>query len=356
MNTAIKNIRLSSHQLSQHTLNTPKELVSWMGAIQAQDFNMAKWAIAIRLNSCTEQKIEEAFNRGDFLRTHIMRPTWHFVSSEDIRWLLKLTGDRINAAWRYAKDLKIEEQELIKCWRLLEKTLRDNNHQTKEEITKIFEQEGLGATPRHIYHFMMWAEANGIICSGALKDKKQTYALLEERAPKSKDMHKEEALALLAQRYLKSHSPATLQDFIWWSGLTIKDCRHAFGLIRNELIEDHFDSKELYIHETYKESTSLDDDMFHFLPSYDEYLISYKNRTNVLDLEHYPKAFNNYGTFKPVLLCNGHAVGNWQKIRKTEGIQLEVTFWDEKIRVDKQSLAQAEDKLKYYSRNSVSKQ
>ncbi len=97
-----------------------------MGAMQAQDFNMAKWAIAIRLNSYTEQEIEEAFNRGDFLRTHIMRPTWHFVSSEDIRWLLKLTGGRIQSAWKYAKDLKIEEQELMKCYRLLEHTIYSN--------------------------------------------------------------------------------------------------------------------------------------------------------------------------------------------------------------------------------------
>lgn len=348
MNTIIKSIRLSSHQLSNQTFDTPKGLVSWMGAMQAQDFNMAKWAIAIRLDSCTEQEVEDAFNRGDFLRTHIMRPTWHFVSSEDIRWILKLTGNRIKAAWKYATDLKIEEHELTKCYRLLEKILRDNNHQTKEEVTKLFEQEGLGATPRHIYHFMMWAEAEGIICSGALKGKKQTYALLEERSPQSKDILKDEALALLARRYLTSHSPATLQDFIWWSGLTIKDCRHAFALIENELIKDHFDSTELYIHETYKDNVSLGDDILHFLPSYDEYLISYKNRTNVLDLEHHPKAFNNYGTFKPVILYNGHVVGNWKAIKKTRGMDFDVTFWDDKFKANKKLLAQAEEKLRSY--------
>lgn len=349
MSTTIKNIRLSSHQLLNQTFDTPKGLVSWMGAMQAQDFNMAKWAIAIRLDSCTEQEVEDAFNRGDFLRTHIMRPTWHFVSSEDIRWLLKLTGNRIKMAWKYATDLKIEEQELTKCYRLLEKALRDNNHQTKEELTKLFEQEGLGATPRHIYHFMMWAEAEGIICSGALKGKKQTYALLEERAPQTRDIHKYEALALLARQYLKSHSPATLQDFIWWSGLTIKECRHAFGLIENELIKDHFDSTELYIHETYKEPISLDNDVFHFLPSYDEYLISYKNRTNVLDFEHHSKAFNNYGIFQPVILYNGHVVGNWKKIKKVKRIDVDITFWDTKHKVKKELLIQAEEKFQNYN-------
>ena len=348
MNTTIKNTRLTSHKLSNQIFDTPKELVSWMGAMQAQDFNMAKWAIAIRLKACTEQEVEDAFNRGDFLRTHIMRPTWHFVSSEDIKWLLKLTGERIKSAWKYAKDLKIEEQELTKCYRLLEKTLRDNNHQTKEEITKLFELEGLEATSRHIYHFMMRAEAEGIICSGALKGSKQTYALLEERTPQGKNISKDEALAKLAQRYLMSHSPATLQDFIWWSGLTIKDCKHAFALIENELIKNRFDSTELYIHETYKEPASLENDIFHLLPAYDEYIIGYKNRTNVLDLEHYSKAFNNYGTFKPIILYNGHVVGNWKIIKKEKEVDLDVTFWDDKFKTDKKRLTQAEEKMRYY--------
>lgn len=207
MNIAIKSIRLKSQQLSEQTFDTPKEVVSWMGAMQAQDFTMAKWAIAIRSKQCAEQDVEDAFNRGDFLRTHIMRPTWHFVSSEDIRWLLKLTRERIKGAWKHVKDLKIDEQELIKCYKLLERTLRDNNHQTKDEITRIFEQEGLGYTPRHIYFYTMFAEADGIICSGSLKGNKQTYALLDERAPQSKDIHKDEALAKLAQRYCRAILP-----------------------------------------------------------------------------------------------------------------------------------------------------
>lgn len=338
MNITIKNIRLKSQQLSKQTFDTPKEVVSWMGAMQAQDFIMAKWAIAIRSKQCTEQGIEDAFNRGDFLRTHIMRPTWHFVSSEDIRWLLKLTGERIKGAWKYVKDLKVDEQELTKCYKLLERTLRDNNHQTKDEITKIFEQEGLGATERHIYLFTMLAEADGIICSGVLKEKKQTYALLDERVPQSKDIHKDEALAKLAQRYMQSHSPASLQDFVWWSGLTIKDCRHAFNLIDNELIKDHFGSTELYIHKDYKECAFSDTNILHFLPAYDEYIISYKDRTNVLDLEHHPKAFNNYGIFQSIILYNGHGVGNWKKIKKAKGIDFDISFWDSKLKISKELL------------------
>jgi len=250
MNTTTKNTRLTSQQLVNPVFDSPKELVSWMGAMQAQDFNMAKWAIAIRQNSCTEQEVEDAFNRGDFLRTHIMRPTWHFVSAEDLHWLVKLTGSRVKAASRsLAKYLNLEEKEYPKAYKLLEKILRDNNHLTKDEIAEILAKSGLGTTTsRHINYYLMSAEADGIVCSGALKGNKQTYALLDERVVNKKEIHKDEALAKLAQRYMQSHSPATLQDFVWWSGLTIKDCRQAFGLIENKLIKDRFDSMELYIH------------------------------------------------------------------------------------------------------------
>lgn len=350
MSTIIKNTRLASHQLSEHKFDTPKELVSWMGAMQAQNFNMAKWAIAIRLESCTEQDVEEAFNRGDFLRTHIMRPTWHFVSSEDIKWLIQLTGDRVKSACKsLAKGLNIDKKEYSKAYKLLEKILRDNTHSTKDEIAGIFIKEGITMnSPKHLNYYLMSAEADGIICSGALKEKKQTYALLDERASTSDTINKDEALAKLAHKYIQSHSPATLQDFIWWSGLTIKDARQAFNLIENELIKDYFDSTELYIHETYKESTSLDNDTYHYLPAYDEYIISYKNRTNVLDMEHHSKAFNNYGVFQPIILHNGYAVGNWKKLKSAKGINFDITFWEEKFKANRKTLSLAEKKIKYY--------
>lgn len=320
-----------------------------MGAIQAQDFTMAKWAIANRLGNCTEQEVEVAFNRGDFIRTHIMRPTWHFVSSDDLKWLLLLSGERIKAICNsYVKELSISNSENSKSFRLLERILRDNNHLTKEEIIVYLENEGLGTTPRHHNHFLRYAEAEGIICSGSLKGKKQTYALLDERIPKANPIHKDEALAKLAQKYMRSHSPATLQDFIWWSGLTIKDCRHAVGLIENELIKDRFDSTELYIHEAYKETIPLTDDCFHFLSAYDEYIISYKNRVDVLDLEHHSKAFNNFGIFQPIILFNGHAVGNWKIIKKTKSIEFDLTFWNKKFKPKKKLLTLAENKLRNY--------
>jgi hypothetical protein len=356
MNTIIKNIRLAIQQLSEQIHNSPKELVSWMGAIQAQDFNMAKWAIGIRLKSCAEKDIEDAFNRGDFMRTHIMRPTWHFVSSEDIRWLLELTGSRVKSACdSLAKGLNIDEKQYTKAYRLLGKVLRDNNHKTKEEIEEVFAQEGLIMSPRHINSYLMRAEADSVVCSGALKGKKQTYALLEERAPAGSNINKDEALAALAQKYMKSHSPASLQDFVWWSGLTIRDAKQAIRLIENELIKDLFDSIELYVHEAYKNSFSLGDDLFHFLSSYDEYIISYKNRTNVLDLEHHSKAFNNYGIFQSIILYNGHAVGNWKKIRKKRGIDFDITFWDKEFKANERLLTQAEERLRYYINSGESK-
>lgn len=346
MNSEVKQIRLASQQLSKQRYHSPQELVGWMGAMQAQDFGMAKWAIAIRLKDCSEKDIEDAYNRGDIIRTHIMRPTWHFVTSEDIRWIHQLSSCKVKSASNsLGRNLNIYEKEYTKAYWLFEKSLRDHNYLTKEEIGKILFQKGLTISPQHINRYLMRAEAEGIICSGALKNKKQTYALFDERVPYREQINREEALARLAKRYMQSHSPATLQDFVWWSGLTITDCKLALKLIDNDLIKDHFGTDDFYIHQHYKELNMPAEGLFHMLPAYDEYIISYKNRTNVLDLEHHSKAFNKYGIFQPIVLYNGHAVGNWEKSKKTN---LDITFWDNRFKFDKKLLTQAEIKFQNY--------
>ena len=87
----LTDIRLRSQQLARPEFKDPKDLVSWMGAVQAQEYRMVKWALGIRLKSATLQTINDAYQRGNILRTHVMRPTWHLVAAEDIRWMLKLS-------------------------------------------------------------------------------------------------------------------------------------------------------------------------------------------------------------------------------------------------------------------------
>lgn len=325
----IRNIRLQSQHLVNQKITDIKELVQYMGAIQAQEYTMAKWAIGSRLNTATDKTIEEAFNQGNILRTHVMRPTWHFVANEDIRWMVELSSKRIiSACISLGKQWEIPEKQYLKAINVIEKLLEGNNHLTKEEIKKEFEQRNIPSDIPEINRYLMRAEAEGIICSGAVKNKKQTYALIDERAPATNTLTKEEALAKLASRYFLSHSPASMNDFIWWSGLLISEAKQAVKLIEKDLIFEKFEGSELIIHRSVDYQPVLDDSI-HFLPSYDEYLISYKNRTNVLDLEHYSKAFNTYGIFYPVLAHNGRIVGNWKKSANKKRLSVDTSLFIE---------------------------
>lgn len=297
----IPNIRLQNQQLLNPLFRKPKELVSWMGAMQAQNYPMVKWAVGMRLKSATIQTVEKALRDGEILRTHVMRPTWHLVAAEDIRWMLKLSAQRIKSANdSFAKgwDLEITDELYMKSYNLLEQILAGNKSLTKQEITGHFCRSGILAEPdnNRMTRFMARAEQEGIICSGEDKGGKCTYALLEERVPPMPEITKDEALARLARSYFRSHAPAVLQDFIWWSGLPISDARQAIYLIASELTEEQWQGETWYIHADSRTRGRVSN-CLHLLPSYDEYLLGYKDRTDVLPKEHYPKAFTNNGLF-----------------------------------------------------------
>ncbi len=297
----IPNIRLQNQQLLNPLFCQPKELVSWLGAMQAQNYSMVKWAVGMRLKSATIQTVEEALRKGEILRTHVMRPTWHLVAAEDIRWMLKLSARRIKSANdSFAKgyNLEITDELYAKSYNLLEKILCGNKSLTKQEIAEHFCCSGIlvEADNHRMTRFMVRAEQEGIVCSGEDKGGKYTYALLEERVPPVPEITKDEALARLARSYFRSHAPAVLQDFIWWSGLPVSEAKQAIYLIESELTAEQWNGQTWYVHEACRTRGKVSGRL-HLLPSYDEYLLGYKDRTDVLPKEHYPKAFTNNGLF-----------------------------------------------------------
>jgi hypothetical protein len=309
----IANIRLGSHQLKDTPLKTPEDMVARMGAMQAQNYNMAKWAIGIRIPELTDAMVEEAFNKGEILRTHVMRPTWHFVAPKDIRWMLSLSAKRIKSAMQvWDNKLELNKEIYIKSNKILEKVLLGNKHLTRDEIVLEFEKNGIKMHSARIYHIMMGAEQDGIVCSGAIRGKEQTYALLDERAPQATTLLKDEALARLALTYFKSHSPATLQDFIWWSGLSTTEARHAIEMVKTEFISETINSQTFWIHNSFQEF-STDNQSVLLLPAFDEYIIAYKDRKAVLPFEHHTKAISSNGIFRPTILKNGKVIGIWKK-------------------------------------------
>ena len=327
----IPNIRLQNQQLLNPLFCQPKELVSWLGAMQAQNYSMVKWAMGTRLKSATIQTVEEALRKGEILRTHVMRPTWHLVAAEDIRWMLKLSARRIKSANdSFAKgyDLEITDELYAKSYNLLEKILCGNKSLTKQEIAEHFCCSGIlvEADNHRMTRFMVRAEQEGIVCSGEDKGGKYTYALLEERVPPVPEITKDEALARLARSYFRSHAPAVLQDFIWWSGLPVSEAKQAIYLIESELTAEQWNGQTWYVHEACRTRGKVSGRL-HLLPSYDEYLLGYKDRTDVLPKEHYPKAFTNNGLFYPVILHEGQVIGNWSKSAKKGSASIECSWF-----------------------------
>ena len=214
-----------------------------------------------------------------------MRPTWHLVAAEDIRWMLKLSSQRIIAACNsFAKGngVDIPESTYTKANDLFQKVLEGNNHLTKQELEDEIVKAGIMPDSPKLGYLFTRAEQEGIICSGADRKEKATYALLEERAPKVKELHKEEALALLARKYFRSHSPASLSDFVWWSGLPVAEARQAIAAIDGELNKEKFASQELFLHQLWDKKFRASN-VLHFMPPFDEYLISYKDRTAAME-------------------------------------------------------------------------
>ena len=328
--TDIARLRLINQQIESPHMDSPKKLVAYMGAIQAQDYNMCKWAIGVRIADITEKNVEAALNKGDILRTHVLRPTWHLVSSADIYWMLELSAPQINSAMRSrSKQLELSEQLLRKTNNLIVKQLEGGKHAERDELVSAFKKAKISTDDNRAAHLLMHAELEGLICSGKMSGNKQTYALLEERVKKKNTLSRDEALATLALRYFSSHGPATLADFTWWSGLNTKDARHALEHVKKKLHAEKLNDDTYYLPATLKLPAAVKPSV-HLLPAFDEFLISYKNRSASILLEHHKHTISSNGIFWPTVVVNGQVAGLWKRSIKKDKVSIETDLFHTK--------------------------
>lgn len=344
----IANIRLTSQQIAGTKFKTAKDMVGWMGAMQAQDYAMAKWAVGIRLSNSTEQVIQAAIDKGEIIRTHLLRPTWHLVSADDIYWMLELTVPQIKAALKSRhKELELSETIFTKSNKLIEKELTGGKHLTREELISKLEKTKIVTDNNRASHLLLRAELDGIVCSGATKGKTQTYALLAERVPKTKTLTRVEALAKLAQKYFSSHCPATLQDFVWWSGLSVKDARNALEMVKSDFISETIGSETYWLTHSFsklkKDKTSV-----YLLPAFDEFIISYKDRGASLALVNNKKAISDNGIFRPVVVINGQVTGLWKRTIKKSKMIVEIEFLEPHNKTSKKLIEKAAEEFGHF--------
>lgn len=326
----ISHHRLVSQKLLETNSNSPEEIVRHLGAMQAQDYGMAKWAIGSRCDA-TEKEIEDVINSGKIIRTHILRPTWHFVSADDIHWMLDVSGPQVKRIiLSETKKYGYDEKEFERINSNIEKILAGNNHLTREEIIQELNIKKVsGEYYLSPVLIMMYAELSGLVCNGKMKGKQITYALLEEKVskPQSK-LTKEEGLAKLAKRYFESHGPATILDFSWWSGFPPTTVRLAINSIESELNSVEIDNQKYWFGTNFTEVDNFCESV-HFLPAFDEILISYKTREASILQEHQSKAFTNNGIFKSIILENGKVIGTWKRTLKKDHAKIETQFFNE---------------------------
>lgn len=337
----ISSLRLISQQIAETQFKTAKEIVDWMGAVQAQDFPMAKWALGARLPGSTDQSVETAFNNGEILRTHVLRPTWHFVKAEDISWMLSLSAPQIKAATNARhKQLGFNADIFAKCNKIIVKNLANSNFMTRKELMAELEKAGIATDEYRSGHLMLQAELEGLVCSGPRKGKELTYALLDERVAKKINLTKEEALGTLAKRYFTSHSPATFHDFLWWSGLYTADARTALELVKPMFVSEKIGEQTYYFNPSFSVPGNSEASVF-LLPAFDEFLISYKDRSASLTFKHNNKAVSNNGIFRPIVVVNGTVTGIWKRTFNKEKVVMEASFFEKQWKEQMQMIEKA---------------
>lgn len=301
----------------RHT--TGAGVVRALGAVQAQDYPGAKWALAQRTRSATDASLQREIDGGRILRTHVLRPTWHFVAPEDIRWMLALTGPRVTRAMSYYdRQLQIDAKAVARSHATIGKVLAGGKALTRQELRVEIEKQVGPTSGSRLARLMMRAECDALICSGPMRGKQFTYALLDERVPSMPALDADDALRTLTVRYFSTRGPATAHDFAWWSGLTIADVKRGIASTGKALEAMEMDGRTYWMAAGSRDVTLPAS--AHLIPNYDEFFIGYRNRSAIGQrLKSVKAVTGGNALIAHVVIVNGQLVGGWKRITTSKG-------------------------------------
>jgi hypothetical protein len=294
--------------------------------VQAQDFGPAKWAIGQRTKGATDAQLDRAYAAGTILRTHVLRPTWHFVLPADIRWLLTATAPRIQArnAFRY-RQLGLDEATLRRSEAVLAGALRGGAELTRREAGAVLAGAGVAGDGQRLAYLLMNAELNALICSGVPRGRQHTYALLRERAPQARELPRDEALAELARRYFTSHGPATAKDFATWASLTVADVKVGLEAVGSRLQREVVEGAPFWS-AVAPPPPELGSPSVHLLQGYDEYIMGYSQTKHVI-----ARPGSSWPPTTPpvnslVVLLDGGLAGSWKRTIGKHSVAVQVAL------------------------------
>ena len=311
-------IRLLNQQLCSPQFSTPEEVVAHLSAMQAQEYRLMRWAVSMRTKKPSSEAFRQAFDSGRIVRLHLMRGTWQLVSGDDYWWMLDLLAEksrRVIRGWMTSNHIFIPDDECVRIREIIARCAEDCGSATKEDFVNALAAQGIKMDDHRLSYHIRMAELSGTLCSGKLLPMKATYSLAESRIPHREHIDREEALARLTRKYFFSRCPATLEDFVWWSGLSVRDCRKGVSALGDELYSVKWHNREFFIHQDARHHGVRHRNLL-LLPPYDEYLIGYKSRDIALPETHRHHAHNSSGIFYPIILRDGIACGNWKPFEK----------------------------------------
>ena len=311
-------IRLLNQQLIAPQFSDPADVVGHMGAMQAQEYRMMRWAVAMRTKKPSLKAFKKAFDGGQIIRLHLMRGTWQLVSAEDYWPLLDLCAPKaiaVTKGWMSSNKITIPDEELMQIREILAQTASDKGSVTKEDLVRTLAEKDIRMDEHRLSYHIRMAEFSGTLCSGDLLPMKASYALAADKVKPKAKMDRDEALMRFTRKYFLSHQPATLEDFVWWSGLNISDCRKGIALLGDTIHVERWKGRDFYLTDDCR-TRGFKKGKFLLISPYDEYLIGYKSRDIVLPQEHRHRAHNNSGIFQPIIAHDGLICGNWTPFKE----------------------------------------
>jgi hypothetical protein len=340
----IPSLRLASQQLGHGRMTTPEGMVSWLGAVQAQDYEGGLWSIGLRLPGSTRREVEKALDDRKIVRTWAMRGTLHMVPADDVGWILSLVAPRmVRLHARREKELGLTTEDLRKGRELVTAALEGGRSLTRPEIYRVFAEEGLSPEGQRGFHILFRLGIEAVICFGARRGKEHTFVLLDEWVGHGADPEREEALAELTRRYFTSHGPATLQDFSWWSSLPSADARAAIELLAREITTHEIGGKTFF--------SAAGQDLYtghdaHLLPPYDEFFIAYRDRSAFIDPADLARTGTRLSSFP--FIIGGRAAGTWKKVPRKGAMVIRTRSFARLDRADVDALDAAVERYAAY--------
>ncbi|MBP7964230.1 MAG: AlkZ family DNA glycosylase [Caldilineaceae bacterium] len=313
-NAEIARQRLTNHRIAHEKFDLPSQVVTSFGAMQAQDYASAKWAIGLRCTAATEATINQAIADRTIVRSWLMRGTLHVVAAVDVRWMLTLLAPRLIAgAARRHQQLELDQATFARSFKVLADLLEGGKEATRAEIRATLEQVGISTAGQRLYHILGQAVLAELVCFASGQNNQEAFALLDDWVPHGKSLEGDEALAALAERYFKSRGPATLQDFVWWSGLLVGDARRGLEGASPRLHQEKIQGQTYWLPQdgpppAVPSSTAC------LLPAFDEYYLGYRGRDAVLDAVYDKRVASNNGVFRPIIVIDGQVVGIWRRV------------------------------------------